>query len=342
MGNDPIPIGCSAIKPVERHGMEAVSWFLYDKNTGAIMGRTPLSWLLITIFYIVYYAFLAGFWALMLIAFFQFIDDKEPRWQQEASRIGRSPALGVRPGQTWDYIDSSMIIFNKDTDKDVKNKVPGYAGWVKRTNDFLEEYKKAAPNAVDCGLDGGNSDAQTLDQHNKFCKFSITNLGDCSGTKAGDANFGYDKGEPCILLKLNRIYGLIPDYYTSADPADEYGIPAEAPQEVKDRITAATNKKQVWVHCRGENAADEESMGEVTYFPSDAAFPGYHFPYLNQPDYQSPVLAVKFKGTKPGQFIHVECRAWAGNINYDKRDRAGIAHFELMVHEDETAKKVVM
>merc|ERR1712013_971459 len=66
-GKEAIPIGCSAIKPVERHGWEAVSWFLYDKNTGAIMGRTPLSWLLITIFYIIYYAFLAGFWALMLI-----------------------------------------------------------------------------------------------------------------------------------------------------------------------------------------------------------------------------------------------------------------------------------
>eukprot|EP00090_Calanus_glacialis_P045033 TRINITY_DN8125_c0_g1_i1.p1 TRINITY_DN8125_c0_g1~~TRINITY_DN8125_c0_g1_i1.p1 ORF type:complete len:335 (-),score=74.87 TRINITY_DN8125_c0_g1_i1:77-1081(-) len=334
MGNDPIPIGCSAVKPVERHGMEALSWFLYDKDTGAIMGRTPLSWLLITIFYIVYYAFLAGFWALMLIAFFQFIDEKEPRWQQDESRIGRSPALGVRPGQTWDYIDSSMILFNKEAGEDVEGKVPGYSGWVARTNKFLEEYKKASPsNAVDC-QDGANTEPQTTDEHNKFCKFSLTKLGDCSGA---EANFGYDKGEPCILLKLNRIYGLVPEYYKSADD-----IPAEAPQGVKDRITAATNKEQVWVSCRGENAADEESMGDVTFFPSDAAFPGYYFPYLNQPDYQSPVLAVKFKGTKVGQFIHVECRAWAGNIKYDKRDRAGIAHFELMVHDDMTASKVVM
>lgn len=336
MGNDPIPIGCSAIKPIERHGMEALSWFLYDRNTGAIMGRTPLSWLLITIFYIVYYAFLAGFWALMLIAFFQFIDDKEPRWQQEQSRIGRSPALGVRPGQSWDYIDSSMIIFNKETDKDVKYKVPGYTGWVSRTNKFLEEYKKAPPpNAVDCN-DGANTDPQTEDQHNKFCKFSLSNLGACSGS---DANYGYDQGEPCILLKLNRIYGLIPEYYRSGE---EIPKEDEAPQALKDRIDAATNKDQVWVSCRGENAADEESMGEITYFPSDAAFPGYYFPYLNQPDYQSPVVAVKFKGTKVGQFIHVECRAWAGNINYDKRDRAGIAHFELMVHDADTAKNVVM
>ena len=30
---DPIPIGRTAIKPVERHGLEAIKWFLYDKET---------------------------------------------------------------------------------------------------------------------------------------------------------------------------------------------------------------------------------------------------------------------------------------------------------------------
>lgn len=339
MGNEPIPIGCSAIKPVERHGMEAVSWFLYDKNTGAIMGRTPLSWLLITIFYIIYYAFLAGFWALMLIVFFQFIDDKEPRWQQAESRIGRSPALGVRPEQAWEHIDSSIILFNKETEKDVDNKVPGYEGWVKRTNEFLTKgYKpvEEPTNAVDCHTGSEGIDKVMADPKNKFCKFPLESLGPCSGS---DANFGYDKGEPCILLKLNRIYGLVPEYYTTAEAA-----PTEdnMPQEVKDRITKATNKNQVWVSCRGENAADTESMGQFSFYPADGGFEDKYFPYQNQDNYQSPIVAVKFKGTTTGQFIHVECRAWAGNINYDKRDRAGIAHFELMVHNAKTAGEVVM
>ena len=94
MGTDSVPIGATAIKPVERHGWEAVSWFLYDRNTGAIMGRTPMSWLLITVFYIIYYTLLAGFWMLCLTIFFQFVDDHQPRWQQDGSLIGSSPALG--------------------------------------------------------------------------------------------------------------------------------------------------------------------------------------------------------------------------------------------------------
>ena len=69
------------------------------QDTGAIMGRTPMSWLLITVFYIIYYTCLAGFWVACLYIFFQFVDDEKPRWEQENSLIGRSPALGVRPGQ---------------------------------------------------------------------------------------------------------------------------------------------------------------------------------------------------------------------------------------------------
>jgi sodium/potassium-transporting ATPase subunit beta len=304
MGAEPIPIGCSAIKPVERHGWEAVSWFLYDKNTGAIMGRTPLSWVLITVFYIIYYAFLAGFWALMLIVFFQFIDDKQPMWQQD--RIGRSPALGVRPGQDWHHIDSGMIIFNQQKVDNGKT-IPGYGGWVERTSKFLEPYKG---------------------------KPELTALSDCSGVT--DKNFGYSDGSPCILLKLNKIYGLEHEYITEAR--------AEMPKELQDRVKKANGNKHVWVSCEGENAADQEAMGEISYFPENGGFPEKYFPYLNQDDYLSPLIAVKFPKIKDpkdlGQFLHIECRAWADNIKYHRRDRVGIAHFELMIHDDKTAKDV--
>ena len=38
--------------------------------------------------------------------------------------------------------------------------------------------------------------------------------------------------------------------------------------------------------------------------------------------------------------VHVECRAWARNIKYDRRDRIGIVHFELIVHDEESANAV--
>jgi len=47
-------VGATAIKPKERHGWEKISYLLYNKETGEILTRTPKSWLLITIFYIIY------------------------------------------------------------------------------------------------------------------------------------------------------------------------------------------------------------------------------------------------------------------------------------------------
>ena len=318
---DSIPIGATAIKPVERHGWEAISWFLYDRNTGAIMGRTPMSWLLITVFYIIYYSLLAGFWLLCLTIFFQTcIDNEQPRWQQDASLIGKSPALGVRPGQDWDSIESSMIIFNYEADND-EIAVPGRAGWIERADKFLATYRKPEGQGVDCGAGAANLD------NGEYCKFDLAQIGPCA-----EGNHGFDSNSPCLILKLNKIYGLVPDYYNASID----GMPAD----LKARIDGAADKNKIWVSCKGENPADTEGVGSFEYFPADAGFSSDYFPYVNQEGYQSPLVAVRLNEVSVGQLLHIECRAWAGNINYDRRDRVGIVHFELLIHDNDSANVV--
>lgn len=328
-------LGGTAIKPVERHGMEAVKWFLYDKEKGAIMGRTPKSWALITLFYIIYYTCLAAFWALMLIIFFQTIDDNEPRWIAGDSLIGTSPAMGVRPAQTDAKIDSSMIIFHSDMVKDSKDgKKLGWEGWYNRTKDFLDVYRNHTQYAIDCNkkeregkeycsYNRINCNANTKLEGDQFCSFDVDReLDKCAVGKSG-----YDKAKPCIFLKLNKIFDLEHDYYNTTDK-----FPGYVPTSVKERMGKATDKNQVWVDCHGEHPADIEAMGNYEYFPKSASFHGKYFPYRNQPGYQAPLIAVQFKDPTPGQLIHIECRAYAGNIGYDKRDRIGRAHFELLIH----------
>ena len=65
----------------------------------------------ISLFYIVYYSFLAGFFALMLLAFFQTLDEKQPTWTMDDGLIGSNPALGFRPGPPESNIESTMIWF---------------------------------------------------------------------------------------------------------------------------------------------------------------------------------------------------------------------------------------
>jgi len=314
-------LGGTAIRPVERHGMEAVSWFFYNKDTGAIMGRTPLSWLLITVFYIIYYACLGAFWMACLFIFFTTIDDKVPKWQKDL--ISSSPAVGVRPSQSWELVDSSMIMFTQ-TNKDGENDVAGWGEWVERTDDFFKKYEKQT--GIPC-LDGDQNPDQV-------CEFKpAAELGNCVQSN----NYGYDKGKPCIFLKLNKIYGLDHDYYDNATTiADK--VPEPVVKQFKK--LAPSQRKKVWIDCHGENPADREAIGELRYFPKHMGFDAKYFPYMNQDGYVSPLVAVQFLNAQAGQLIHIECRAYAGNIGYEKRDKIGRAHFELLIHNQQTINNI--
>jgi sodium/potassium-transporting ATPase subunit beta len=308
-------LGGTAIKPKERHGWERIRYILHNPETGTILTRTPLSWALITLFYLVYYTFLASFWALIFFVFWQTIDPKTPKWIAEQSIIGTSPGLGMRPEQTDALIDSSMIFFNKDSKDDSEN-VAGWGSWVERLDAFLSTYENEEQHGLKC-----SETVKPKPGSGEACHFDLSNLGPCN-----NKGHGYDIGQPCIFLKLNRIFGVTNDVYN-----DPENLPEEMPQHLKDHIKAQPNKDQVWVDCRGEYPADEEGMGNLVYYPPSRGFPSYYFPFENQDHYESPLVAIQFKNLNLGQLLHIECRAWAKNIDYDRRARMGISHFELYV-----------
>lgn len=111
----------------------------------------------------------------------------------------------------------------------------------------------------------------------------------------------------------------------------------------------------IWVSCDGENSADREHIGNVTYTPF-RGFPAYYFPYKNVPGYLSPIVALQFQKPegmpivewfvlllpKPDSFlfffeklagvlINIECKVWAKNIIHDRQRRLGSVHFELLM-----------
>lgn len=301
-------LGGTAIKPVERHGLEKIKYLIYNKDTGEVCTRTPKSWLLIFIFYVIYYSLLAGFWAAMLTVFFQTLEDGRPKWIAAESIIGTSPGLGLRPLQDFEHIDSSMIRFSKtNADGDA-----GWKGWAARSDEFLKVYSNTTA-LKDCTAENPSNEKEA-------CKFDLATLGPC-----GQDGHGYDQGKPCIFLKLNRIYGL---QNTFIDPA---AFPEDMPQQLQDHISAQADKEQVWVDCRGEYPADTEALKSIKYYPEARGFPAKYFPYKNQENYKSPLVAVQFETEKIEQLVHIECRAWAQNIGYNRRDRIGIVHLEVMV-----------
>ena len=121
----------------------------------------------------------------------------------------------------------------------------------------------------------------------------------------------YRFGKPCILVKLNRIYGWVPEPYS----IDEVRNHTSMPLSLKNDIQQIYNDKcegkfppeqgpcpymnMIWLHCDGEDDPDIENIGPVTYTPF-RGFPGYFYPYRNQRGYLSPIVMVQLKNPMPG------------------------------------------
>ncbi len=329
----PAVLGGTAIKPVERHGWEKIKWFFWDPKRGAIMGRTPKSWGLITLFYIIFYACLAAFWALMLTIFFLFINENTPKYMGEESLIGKSPGVGLRPSQPDETLDSSMFIFNVDQKYlDEEREIPGYDTWAEKINEFLESYQTSKNGPCSPNTPGSPANPYP-------CHFDTNVLKKCGGNKENSDYFGYRTGTPCVYLKLNKLMGVQNIHYTDMSNATK-NLPPDFPEELKAHVNRQRDKEQVWITCEGENPADMEAAGEMEYFPKAQGFPGYYFPYNGQNKthkYESPIVAVKFNNPTRGQLIHIECRAWAENIMYSRMDRRGMVRFELFIMDDNYA-----
>ncbi|XP_057352064.1 protein ATP1B4 isoform X6 [Manis pentadactyla] len=146
-------------------------------------------------------------------------------------------------------------------------KPPGY-------NDSLQEEMN-----VDCPpgqyfIQEGNED-----EDKKACQFKRSFLKNCSGLE--DPTFGYSTGQPCILLKMNRIVGFRP----------ELGDPVK-------------------VSCKVQRG-DENDIRSINYYPESASFDLRYYPYygkLTHVNYTSPLVAMHFTDVVKNQAVPVQCQ----------------------------------
>ncbi|XP_058167699.1 sodium/potassium-transporting ATPase subunit beta-2 isoform X2 [Anopheles ziemanni] len=293
---------------------EGFRTFLWNSETSQCLGRTGSSWAKILFFYVCFYAALVGFFAAMLAVFWQTLDMQMPKFQLDSSLIGSNPGLGFRPTPPEYGNVESTLIWYKASDN-------GNVGiWTKLIDEYLKlhtAYSQPEDNRVDCSF-------KNPPPEGKVCKVPLDELGRC--TKENQYSFKAKK--PCIFLKLNKIFNWVPDVYNTST-----NLPEKMPQDLKEHIKAKEVSKEtdmVWVSCGGENPADNEHIGAIQYYPR-RGFPAYYFPYKNIDGYLPPVVAVYFEEPKTGVLINIECRAWARNIHYDRAERRGSVHFELMI-----------
>jgi len=94
-------------------GMAAFGKFVYDSEEGTVMGRNGSSWLRISVFYLGYYAFLAGLFAVSISVTQSMLSDTEPFFQ---TRL-QYPGMSVLPLTTKFDPAAADIIYKKSKEK---------------------------------------------------------------------------------------------------------------------------------------------------------------------------------------------------------------------------------
>ncbi|KAM9184423.1 sodium/potassium-transporting ATPase subunit beta-3 isoform 3-T3 [Mergus octosetaceus] len=167
--------------------------FVYNPDSGEFLGRTAKSWGLILLFYLVFYGFLAALFTFTMWVMLQTLSSDIPKYRDRIS----SPGLMISPKP-----DTALEFYFNKSDAN------SYAQYISTLKKFLESYddSKQSEN-VNC------TPGKVFDQNDvadkKACRFNLSELGQCSGKE--DKTFGYSKGTPCVLVKMNRIIGLKPE-----------------------------------------------------------------------------------------------------------------------------------
>ncbi|KAM6222851.1 sodium/potassium-transporting ATPase subunit beta-3 [Rhynchocyon petersi] len=165
--------------------------FIYNPNTRQFLGRTAKSWGLILLFYLVFYGFLAALFSFTMWAMLQTLNDEVPKYRDQIP----SPGLMVfpKPATALEY---SFSLSDEDS----------YKEYVEALTWFLKSYgSEEQKNLTVC------PDGELYEQNGPVysaCQFPLELLNECSGLN--DTQYGYSKGQPCILVKMNRIIGLKP------------------------------------------------------------------------------------------------------------------------------------
>ena len=217
--------------------------FCMNHKNGEILGRSLSSLLKIVLYMISFCAVLAVFWGLMLWVFYQTLDNYEPKLQKDSSYIGHNPGLGYRPMMTKENPYSSLLWF--------KHGASGnWDRFKENLDEFLVEYEpgfwaNAGAVLTKCFFSDGPLTKE------KTCEFNKEWLSDVNSDYKciTEESYGYLHGKPCILVKLNRIYGWNPTPYYNIT---EVNALVDMPLQLKKHIT------QVWEeNCKGKGPGNK-------------------------------------------------------------------------------------
>ncbi|XP_008323933.1 sodium/potassium-transporting ATPase subunit beta-2a [Cynoglossus semilaevis] len=285
----------SGTKEEDRKGSSEWREFFWNPRTHELLGRTATSWGLILLFYVIFYLFLAGMFALTMYIMLLTLDDFKPTWQDRLA----TPGMMIRP--KGEMLEITYSVSDIET----------WGGFVQNLDTFLSLYNDShqAQTNDNCPPDQyfiQEDSGEVRNNPKRSCQFNRTMLEDCSGRT--DQFYGYKDGEPCVLIKMNRVINMLP------------GKDGQSPY-----VTCA---------AKGE---DSDKIGPLAYFPPNGTFNLMYYPYYgkkSQVNYTQPLVAVKFLNATRNADINVECKINSNTLSDgSERDKfAGRVSFKLRIN----------
>lgn len=270
--------------------------------------RTLVEWVHRIAYFMTFYSvMMACFFGYMYSLMYFDIDREKPTLTGLNSALGFNPGLSIVPQPN---MYSSLI-------RVTSRSIEMYEGFTAELMAFIEPYRRFA-DRVEMAQCARGDGAYEFDV-NRPCAFDLNSGWPCNM----DSVFGYDGESPCILLKMNKIYGWLPD-------------PVEGASGVV-------------VKCEGVTKDDQFNLGEIRYFDlehyysakgwsalsegktDNGTFHTDFFPYVNQRWYLQPIVWVVFREMQRDSFTRVQCYLIAKNIHVDLTSGEGSIRFELLI-----------
>ncbi|XP_067853340.1 protein ATP1B4 [Heptranchias perlo] len=265
--------------------------FMWNPEKREFMGRTSKSWSLILLFYLCLYSFLAGMFSLCMYGMLTTISPYTPRYRDRVA----NPGVMIRPNPS-----GFAIAFNSSEEST-------WSQYVQSMHQFLEPYNDSIQAIKNIPCSPGQYFVQEKDESEEAfaCQFNRTMLKNCSGIE--DPTFGYSKGKPCVLLKMNRIVGYLPG-------------------------------KGITPYVSCEIMKEKKNNSIIHFYPNKGTFDLVYFPYygkLTHVNYTIPLVAMQYENIEKNTRVNIQCKVNGPGIKNDIfHDRfSGRIFFTLNIQE---------
>ncbi|KAH8867691.1 Sodium/potassium-transporting ATPase subunit beta [Schistosoma japonicum] len=258
-------------------------WWLYQRlTTSHVESCNYLNRWKLFIFFTLFYTFLFTiFICLMKLVLYKIIDADKPYLTGSYSSLQNSPGLSIIPVSSTEMNLIAYKVGYPDTYLIFQDMMIAFLSQ-------YEYYSYTGNNLRNCLID---NDSQSLTYETLIetsCAFNL----DWSYVCNINNNFGYDSGSPCVIIKLNRLYGWLPEI--------------------------GSHENGIKICCKGANPNDDILLGDICMYDAyihteegcqrQCAFiPHQYFPYLNQESYQSPLIFLQLQNVKKNVLMQIHC-----------------------------------